>query len=90
MKRSKQNYDKKYFESYLTNSKNIRKGIKPIITMKNVISAVPKTLSHGENTITKTCGIANVFNNYFASVADTAKLKINYSYKHLSEYLKHQ
>ena len=33
--------------------------------------------------------IANVFNNYFASVAETAK-NINYSHKHFSEYLKHQ
>ena len=29
--------------------------------------------SHGENTITNPCEISNVFNNYFASVADTAK-----------------
>ena len=34
--------------------------------------------------------IANVFNNYFASVADTANLNINYSNKHFSEYLKYQ
>ena len=52
--------------------------------MKNVISSVPRTLSHDENTIT------NVFNNYFSSVADTAKQNINYSHKHFSEYLKHQ
>ena len=58
--------------------------------MKNVISTVPRTLSHGENTITNPCEIANVFNNYFASVADTAKLNIKYSHKHFSEYLKHQ
>ena len=58
--------------------------------MKNVVSAVPRTLSHGENTITNPCEIANVFNNYFASVADTAKLNINYSHKHFSEYLKHR
>ena len=52
--------------------------------MKNVISSVPRTLSHDENTIT------NVFNNYFSSVADTAKQNINYSHKHFSENLKHQ
>ena len=58
--------------------------------MKHVVSAVPRTLSHGENTITNPREIANVFNNYFASVADTAKLNIKYSHKHFSEYLKHQ
>ena len=72
-KRSKQNYCKKYFESNLNNSKSTWKGIKFIITMKNVISTVPRTLSHDENTITNPCEIANVFNNYFVSVADTAK-----------------
>ena len=58
--------------------------------MKHVISTVPRTLSHGENTITNPCEIANIFKNYFASVADTAKLNINYSQKHFSEYLKRQ
>ena len=74
----------------MKNSKNTWKGIKSIITMKNDISTVPRTLSHGENTITNPCEIANVFNNYFASVADTAKLNMNYAHKHFSEYLKHQ
>ena len=44
--------------------------------MKNVISTVPRTLSHGDNTITNACEIANVCNNYFASVADTATIPI--------------
>ena len=58
--------------------------------MKNVISSVPKTISHGENTITYPCETTNVFKNYFASVADTAKENINYSDIHFCEYLKHQ
>ena len=49
--------------------------------MKNVISTVPRTLPHGDNTIISPCEIANAFNN-FVSVANTAKQKIN--------YLKHQ
>ena len=85
MKRSKHDYYKKYFGSNLNNSKNAWKGIKSIITIKNVISTVPRTLFHGENTITNPCEIANVFNNYFASVADTAKRNINYSNKHFSK-----
>ena len=58
--------------------------------MKNAISIVPRTLSHGVSTTTNPCEIANVFNNYFASVAETANQNINYSHKHFSEYLKHQ
>ena len=37
LKRSKQNYYKKYFKSNLNNSNNTRKGIKSIITMKSHI-----------------------------------------------------
>ena len=44
--------------------------------MENVISTVPRTLSHHKNTITNPCKIANAFHNYFASVADTAKWNI--------------
>ena len=58
--------------------------------MKNVRSTVPRTLFHGVNTTTNPCKIANVFSNYFATVAETAKQNINYSHKHFSEYLKHQ
>ena len=79
MKRGKQNYYKKYFESNLNNSKNLWKGIKSIITMKNFISTVPRTLSHGVNTTTSPCEIANVLNNCLVSVAETAKQNINYS-----------
>ena len=74
----------------MNNSKNTWKSIKSILTMENVISTVPRTLSHGVNTPTNPCEIVNVFNNYFASVAETAKQSINYSHKHFSEYLKHQ
>ena len=58
--------------------------------MKNITSSVLRTLSHGENTIANPCKIASAFSNYFASVADTAKLNINYSHKHSSKSLKHQ
>ena len=58
--------------------------------MKNIMSTVPRTLSHGENTTTNPCEIANAFNNYFASVAKTSEQNINDSHKHFSEYLKHQ
>ena len=75
LKRSKQNYYKKYLESNLNNSKNAWKGVKSIITMKNIISTVPRTLPqlYLEHSLTNPCEIANIFNNYFASVPDTAK-----------------
>ena len=51
---------------------------------------MPRTISQGENLITNPYDVANIFNNYFSSVADTAKEKIKNSHKHFSDYLKNQ
>ena len=34
--------------------------------------------------------IANTFNNYFASIAETTKKSIKYSHKHFSDYLSNE
>ena len=34
--------------------------------------------------------IANIFNNYFSSIANTAKENIKYSHKHFSDFLNNQ
>ena len=75
MKKSEQAYDK-YFERNWKNIKNTWKGIKSLISLKTVASHVPTVLSldHG-GTITNPYDIANTFNNYFASIAETAKKK---------------
>ena len=51
---------------------------------------MPRTISQGENLITNPYDIANIFNNYFSSVADTAKKSIKYSHKHFSDFLNNQ
>ena len=40
------------------------------------------------NTITNTYDIANIFNNYFVSIAQTTKNNIKYSHKYFSDYFK--
>ena len=63
-------------ESNLNNEKSTRIGIKTmrsIVTVKNVSSTGPRTFYHGENTINNPLEIDNAFNNYSASVANTAK-----------------
>ena len=67
-------YDK-YFERNWNNIKNTWKGI--------------KSLDNGD-TITNPYDIANTFNNYFASVAETTKRSIKYSHKHFSDYLSNE
>ena len=88
LKKIKENYYKKYYESNRNNAKIIWKGIKSIITLKNITSSMPRTILQGENLITNPFDIANIVNNYFSSVA--AKENIKYSHKHFSDYLNNQ
>ena len=74
MKKSKQAYYDKYFEKSLNNIKNTWKGIKSLISLKTVASSVPTVLSLDDgDTITNPYDTANIFNNYFASIAETTK-----------------
>ena len=85
MKKRKQAYYDKYFERNWNNIKNIWKGIKSLISLKTVASSVATVLSlDNGDTITNPYDIANTFNNYFASIAETTKKK---SHKHFLDYL---
>ena len=79
MKKSKQTYYDKYFEKNWNNIKNTWKGIKSLISLKTVVSNVPTLLPlDNGDTITNPYDIANTFNNYFASIAETTKKSIKY------------
>ena len=53
---------------------------------KNLTSRVSTILSlDNGDTITSPYDIANTFNNYFASIAETTKKSIKYSHKHFSD-----
>ena len=78
MKKSKQAYYDKYFEKNWNNIKNTWKGIKFLISLNTVASNVP----------TSPYDIANTFNNYIASIAETTKKK--YSHKDFSDYLSNE
>ena len=74
MKKSKQAYYDKYFERNWHNDKNTWKGIKSLISLKTVASNAPTVLSlDNGDTVTNTYDIADTFNNYFASIAETTK-----------------
>ena len=71
----------------MNNIKNTRKGIKSIITIKKTYFDFPKSLSSDVSTFTNQVEISNIFNNYFASIAEKTKVSINYSHKHFSDIL---
>ena len=91
MKKSKQAYYEKYFERNWNNIKNTWKGIKSLINVKTATSRVSTVLSlDNGDTITNPYDIANTFNNYFASIAETTKKSIKYSHKPFSDYLSNE
>ena len=73
MKKSKQAHYNKHFEINWNNIKNTWKGIKSLISLKTVASSAPTALSHNGNAITILYDIANTFNNYFTTIAETTK-----------------
>ena len=73
IKQSEYKYFNKYFEDNWNNMKNTWKGRKNIITLNNLSSDVPRTLSVNDVTISDSCDIGNTFNNYFSSIAKKNK-----------------
>ena len=90
LKKSKTNYYNQYFKANMNNIKNTWKGIKSIITIKNLSSDIPKSLSSSGFTIKNQVEISNVFNNYFAAIAEKTKENINPSHKNFSHFLKNR
>ena len=78
MKKSKQGYYNKYFQTNLNNSKSTWKGINSLISLKTVASSALTVLSRvNGNTITYPYDFTNIFNNYFPSIAEITKDNIN-------------
>ena len=91
IKKSKQAYYNRYFENNWKNIKNTWKGIKSLISLKTVASIILTVLSlDNGDTITNPYDIANTFNNYFVSIAETTKKSIKYGHKHFSDYLSNE
>ena len=61
--KSKSNYYNQYFRANMNNTKNTWKGIKSIITIKNLSSDITKSLSDNGFTITNKEEMSNTFNN---------------------------
>ena len=87
MKRSKQNYYSKYYESNLTNINNTWKGIKSLISIRSSSLITPTLLTFQNETIDNPKSIANIFNNYFSTIGKKTQDKIKYSYKNYTGYL---
>ena len=73
LKKSKSNYYNQYFRANMKNIKNTWEGTKSIMTIENLPSNIPKSLSYNGSTITNKVETSNIFNNYFATIAKKQK-----------------
>ena len=85
MKRSKQHYYSKCFESDLTNIKNTWKGIKSIISMRSSSSITPTLLTFPNETLDNPKRIANIFYNYLSTIGKKTQAKIKYLRKNYTD-----
>ena len=82
MKRSKQNYYGRFFKNNLSNLKNISKSIRSLIAVKHSSASNIHMLTHKGAAVTDPLRIANVFNDYFRSIAETTKATLNFGINH--------
>ena len=88
LKKCKSNDYNQYFRANMNNIKNTWKEIKSIITIKNLSFDIPKSLYGNGSTITNKVEIPDIFNNFFATIAEKTKKNINLSRKYFSDLLK--
>ena len=68
-KKSKKSYYDNFFKNNLNDLKNTWKGIRNLISMTKSATSVPNTLSQNDESITDPIKIANIFNNFFNTIA---------------------
>ena len=64
----------------MNNIKNNWKGIKSMIAIIKIFYDIPKSLSSNGSTSIDQLEISNIFNKYFATVAEKTKENINSSH----------
>ena len=73
----------------MNNIKKIWKGIRNLITWQQSASSNIHLLSQGNEAVTNKRKIANIFNDYFSTIAGKTKKKIKFSNKSFDEFFHH-
>ena len=87
LKRSKHTYFSSFFQYHIDNLKNIMKGIKRIISLKDSTSTVPSVIIEDNISLTNPKDIADAFSNVFSNVATGIKSSIKYSRNKFFDFL---
>ena len=87
LKRSKRSYFRKFFNDNLNNLKNTWKGIKNLISLKNVSHSSPSSIYYNNKTVTSPFEIANAFNSCFSNIALDIQSSFKYSAGEFHQFL---
>ena len=79
MKESKKSYFKNYFQNNLNDLKSTWKGIKNLISLKQLLNVAPYYVFDNGQSLTEPQEIVNAFNKYFVNAATDIQFSIRYS-----------
>jgi hypothetical protein len=88
-RRSKINHFSRYFNVNSNNVKKIWQGVRDIISLKSSKSLKPISLKINGAVVSDPTAVANSFNSYFSSIAESIRSQVPPSSKQYSFYLNH-
>ena len=87
-RRSKSNYFTSYFNQYSANMHKVWSGVRNLISTKNKSSS-PTSISIGDSVSSDPTTVANHFNDYFTSIAESIRETIPPTNRDFSNFLYH-
>ena len=87
MKEIKRTYVTNYFQNNLNDLKSTWKGIKKLISLKELSNIAPSNIFDNDRSLTEPQKIANAFNKYFVNVATDIQSSIRYSKNNFQDFL---
>ena len=87
MKESKRSNFTNYFENNLNDLKGTWKGIKNLISLKELPNVAPSNIFDNGRSLTEPQDTANAFNKYFVNVATGIQSSIRYSKNNFHDFL---
>ena len=87
MKESKKSFFTNYFQNNLNDLKSTWKGIKNLISLKELPNVAPSNIFDNGRSLTEPQEIANAFNKYFVNVATGIQPSIKYSKNNFHDFL---
>jgi hypothetical protein len=87
-RRSKTNHFTSYFNIHSNNVQKIWHGVRDIISLKSSKSVKPISLKINGTVTSSPIAVANSFNSYFSSIAESIRSQVPPSSNHFSSFLK--